>query len=204
MREAWLLSRGIGRERWNYLIQKGSQKIGRSLDCEVHIPHHSVSRRHAEIWNRGGTLYIRDLNSLNGTFVDDIRISESVVMVGMEVRIGRVRLDIVSDPSADNSSSNIDLDAETTSGSPTMVASHTLANIRAPLTVSQRQVLKRLLQGLSEKEVAASLSISRQTVHTHVKDIYRLMNVHSRPELMALFISKTVEMPPGWDDPSAD
>jgi DNA-binding CsgD family transcriptional regulator len=52
-----------------------------------------------------------------------------------------------------------------------------------------------LLQGLSEKLVASRLKVSRQTVHTHVKDIDRVLDVHSRAELLPLFFSATVEEP---------
>jgi DNA-binding NarL/FixJ family response regulator len=48
-----------------------------------------------------------------------------------------------------------------------------------------RHTLSALLQGGSEKEIAATLGISRHTVHEYVQEIYRRMNVRSRPELMA-------------------
>ena len=56
------------------------------------------------------------------------------------------------------------------------------------LTARERQVLACLLTGASEKEVAASLAISPQTVHAHVKALYRLHGVSSRPQLMAGFL----------------
>jgi DNA-binding CsgD family transcriptional regulator len=49
----------------------------------------------------------------------------------------------------------------------------------------QRQVLLALLEGCSEKEVAAQLGISRHTVHIYVKAIYRHYGVCSRSELMS-------------------
>lgn len=52
------------------------------------------------------------------------------------------------------------------------------------LTPRQREVLSLLLKGLSEKEVAGDLHLSRHTVHNHVKAIYRAMEVSSRVELI--------------------
>jgi FHA domain/Domain of unknown function (DUF1707) len=41
--------------------------IGRDADADVVVAHPTVSRRHAELSRRAGTLRIRDLGSLNGT-----------------------------------------------------------------------------------------------------------------------------------------
>lgn len=53
------------------------------------------------------------------------------------------------------------------------------------LTPRAREVLEHLLRGGSEKEIAAALSISRETVHGHVKAIYGAHGVSSRAALLA-------------------
>ena len=53
------------------------------------------------------------------------------------------------------------------------------------LTPRQREVLDLLLEGLSEKEIATRLVLSRHTVHNHIRGIYRSMGVSSRYELFA-------------------
>jgi DNA-binding CsgD family transcriptional regulator len=53
------------------------------------------------------------------------------------------------------------------------------------LTERQDQILKLLLFGLSEKAIARRLSLSRHTVHEHIKEIHRKLVVSSRAELMA-------------------
>jgi hypothetical protein len=50
------------------------------------------------------------------------------------------------------------------------------------------QTLEHLLDGLSEKEIAASLGISIHTVHTYVKHVYSHFSVETRAELMARFV----------------
>ena len=52
----------------------------------------------------------------------------------------------------------------------------------------QMQVLRELLFGASEKQVAYRLGLSRHTVHEHVKQIYKRMTVCSRGELLARFL----------------
>ena len=48
--------------------------IGRGKEAGLTVPHALVSRRHSEILERDGRLYVRDLGSLNGTFVNNHRI----------------------------------------------------------------------------------------------------------------------------------
>lgn len=56
------------------------------------------------------------------------------------------------------------------------------------LTKRQQQVLQLLLQGQKEQVVAQALRLSVNTVHTHVKNIYKQLGVQSRAMLMAKFI----------------
>lgn len=53
------------------------------------------------------------------------------------------------------------------------------------LSVRRKQVLQALLRGRSEKETAQSLGISFNTVHVHVKRLYRTFRVSSRAELIS-------------------
>ncbi|MEM8875192.1 MAG: LuxR C-terminal-related transcriptional regulator [Planctomycetota bacterium] len=58
------------------------------------------------------------------------------------------------------------------------------------LSPRQQDVLRLLLRGLSEKEVAREMHRSVETVHNHVRAIYRHFSVNSRGELMARFIDR--------------
>jgi predicted component of type VI protein secretion system len=48
--------------------------IGRGRDVTLTLPHPLVSRLHCELFEKNGTLHVRDLESLNGTYVDNRRI----------------------------------------------------------------------------------------------------------------------------------
>ena len=52
----------------------------------------------------------------------------------------------------------------------------------------QRQVLRHLLNGDSEKQVARELGLTTQSLHQYVKAVYRHFRVHSRAELLARWI----------------
>ncbi len=50
------------------------------------------------------------------------------------------------------------------------------------LTPQQREVLRLVAAGLSNREIADHLSISPETIHTHLKSIFRRLDVHTREE----------------------
>ena len=54
-----------------------------------------------------------------------------------------------------------------------------------PLTTREEQILERLTQRLCDKEIAARLSISIQTVNFHLKNLYRKLGVSNRREAAA-------------------
>ncbi len=66
--------------------------IGRSPECDVFLDDVTVSRRHAELVHDAGAYTIRDLGSLNGTFVNRHRIESAVLEDDDEVQIGKYRM----------------------------------------------------------------------------------------------------------------
>ncbi len=64
------------------------------------------------------------------------------------------------------------------------------AHMGAGMSPRQRQVLEFLLVGDGEKQIAAKLGISKNTVHNYVTALYRHFDVSSRSELMAIFIAR--------------
>jgi len=51
--------------------------IGRGKDVTLTLPHALVSRKHTEIFEKDGWLFVKDLGSLNGTYVNNRRIKEA-------------------------------------------------------------------------------------------------------------------------------
>jgi hypothetical protein len=66
-------------------------KIGRGHEARLKLVHPLVSRVHCELFADGEQVMIRDLDSLNGTFVDQQRIDEdTAISSGATVMIGTV------------------------------------------------------------------------------------------------------------------
>lgn len=55
------------------------------------------------------------------------------------------------------------------------------------LTKKENEILQSLIKGSSYKEIAAAVFISIETLNSHIKNIYRKLNVHSRAEIAARF-----------------
>src|SRR5215469_5484282 len=66
--------------------------IGRVEDNTFQIADPSVSSHHCEILLRGTEVVIKDLNSTNGTFINDEKISESVLKPGQTLRLGQIEM----------------------------------------------------------------------------------------------------------------
>jgi pSer/pThr/pTyr-binding forkhead associated (FHA) protein len=62
--------------------------LGRALDNDIVVTHSSVSRHHASIEARNGAFEIKDLNSQNGTFVGDNRVTRARLADGDAIRFG--------------------------------------------------------------------------------------------------------------------
>ena len=73
-----------------YPLRAGAPtRVGRALDNEIVVSHSSVSRHHASIENVSGNFAVKDLNSQNGTFVANTRVTESArVSDGEALRFG--------------------------------------------------------------------------------------------------------------------
>lgn len=66
-----------------------SVTIGRTEQCDITIPGTHLSRRHTELCIQGAKMFIKDLGSSNGTFLNEKRITEAFAENG-----DRLRLDV--------------------------------------------------------------------------------------------------------------
>ncbi len=72
--------------------------IGRKKTCEIVLDDGRSSREHTLITKEGGSHYVKDLNSSNGTYLNDVRIDKSPLVFGDRVRIGDTVLVFLDDP----------------------------------------------------------------------------------------------------------
>ena len=64
--------------------------IGRGRDASLMLPHPLISRQHCEITEADGWLIVRDMGSLNGTFIGSRRIRQEILAPGELLTIGTV------------------------------------------------------------------------------------------------------------------
>lgn len=84
-----------GKEILRIPLKGPSMTIGRDPQCDLHLDNRALSRRHAQIEKRGAAIWVRDLNSQNGTYVNGNRIAEPLALNGGDVvEVGRYHVRI--------------------------------------------------------------------------------------------------------------
>lgn len=69
-------------------LESGRYVIGRAHSCKLRLQSEKVSRQHAELRVMGPHCRIVDSDSVNGTYVDGVRVRESAVRRGSVIRVG--------------------------------------------------------------------------------------------------------------------
>ncbi|QTE27852.1 FHA domain-containing protein [Pengzhenrongella sicca] len=75
-----------------FLLDAAKTVAGRSVDADIFLDDVTVSRRHAEFVREGDDFIVRDIGSLNGTYINRTRIDAAALRAGDEVQIGKYRL----------------------------------------------------------------------------------------------------------------
>jgi hypothetical protein len=75
-----------------FLLDRDVTTAGRHPDSDIFLDDVTVSRRHAEFYRQGERFVVRDVGSLNGTYVNRERIDETELFGGDEVQVGKFRL----------------------------------------------------------------------------------------------------------------
>ena len=89
---ALVIRSGGGRSGESFAVAGERMTIGRSPEAEVFLDDVTVSRNHALLVRRRDGLYIDDLGSLNGTYVNRRRIESHKLADGDELQIGKYKL----------------------------------------------------------------------------------------------------------------
>ena len=96
--------RGAARGSALLVVQRGPERgqplparrrlvtAGRHPDSDIFLDDVTVSRRHAQFVRIGAGYAVKDVGSLNGTYVNRQRIDEALLSGGDEVQIGKYRL----------------------------------------------------------------------------------------------------------------
>ena len=79
-----------------YLLDVDVTRAGRHPDSDIFLDDITVSRRHAEFAREANGYVVRDVGSLNGTYLNRERIEEAALGNGDEVQIGKYKLVFLS------------------------------------------------------------------------------------------------------------
>jgi len=94
------LPRGVGLlvvrrgtdEGARFPLEQRETTVGRHPESDVFLDDITVSRKHAVFVTDGQVTTVRDAGSLNGTYVNRVRIEEAVLASGDEVQVGKFKL----------------------------------------------------------------------------------------------------------------
>ena len=75
-----------------YLLEQGTTRIGRATSNEIFLDDVTVSRKHAEVSKNSKKYLLRDLGSLNGTYLNGELVGEADLSDGDELQIGKFRM----------------------------------------------------------------------------------------------------------------
>ena len=86
-----LIARGANKGS-RFLITAEGATIGRAASSSVFLDDVTVSRAHATISKQGNTFVLKDEGSLNGTYINNISVTEHTLVSGDEFQIGKFHL----------------------------------------------------------------------------------------------------------------
>ena len=89
---ALVIRSGGGRAGESFVLDQEKMSVGRTPDAAVFLDDVTVSRNHALLVRRRDGLYIDDLGSLNGTYVNRRRIESHRLQNGDELQVGKYKL----------------------------------------------------------------------------------------------------------------
>jgi len=159
--------------------------IGRESDCQLILKGDLVSRHHAQLYETAEGIDVEDRGSLNGVFVNGVRIREPTLLAhGDLVAIGLETFEVVDSqlvpPRRSRPYKASDVDG------PEPV---TLAPTLGVLSAREREVFSLIVLGHTQREIGSKLHISVKTIETHRAHIAEKLHCRTRAQLVAFAIT---------------
>ncbi|GAA2520546.1 FHA domain-containing protein [Rarobacter incanus] len=85
-----------------FLLDTDAVTAGRSERADIFLDDATVSRKHAVFERADGGFRVRDVGSLNGTYLNRERIDAALLHTGDEVQIGKFRLTYYASPQSES------------------------------------------------------------------------------------------------------
>jgi DNA-binding CsgD family transcriptional regulator len=153
--------------------------VGRGDDADLQLNDLGVSRRHAVLRVDNGTLFVEDLGSRNGTFVQGQPIDRKMsLQAGDELSFGpcELRVGLFSGKRRVGDC--------TTQQIPRALLDRSQASPLESLSPRERELLPLLASGLSQRELAAQLGVTVKTIETYRTRIGHKLGLTSRAGLI--------------------
>jgi transcriptional regulator with GAF, ATPase, and Fis domain len=77
-------------------LNRTTTKIGKKENNDLVLDEKTVSRNHLEILQTEDSYLLKDLNSTNGTYINDIRVKEAYLTPGDVIRLGNARIEFIA------------------------------------------------------------------------------------------------------------
>lgn len=113
--------------------------IGRSRECDISLAAAHLSRRHVKLFVQEGLLYLRDLGSANGTYLNGERVTEARVRRGDELRFDTLSFGVIGPPSEDLDKTTIRTVAAVTGTAPVRPVASASFSSSSRSVAAQRQ-----------------------------------------------------------------
>ena len=154
-------------------LTKDRMSLGRRLYNDVVIDHLAISGEHAVVQMSGNGVFIEDLNSTNGTYVNGVTVKRQQLHHHDVVEIGKYSLQYVDEGSSSNS-----LDAAATDGAAAGAApANALIRVISGIAVGREIALVKLVTTIGKPGVAVA-TITKNLdgfVVAHVEGVSRLI-----------------------------
>jgi pSer/pThr/pTyr-binding forkhead associated (FHA) protein len=113
--------------------------IGRSSDCDISLSAAHLSRRHAQLQVLDGLLFVKDLGSANGTFLNGKQVMEARVKRGDELRFDALSFGVIG-PADDLAKTTVRSPSARAAGAP--VSARVAPNVAAQSAVSEKSPVR--------------------------------------------------------------
>lgn len=162
-------------------LESGDTIIGRNASqCDFTIHDESISRRHVRIFKQDGSYFVEDLNSLNGTFVNDFPVEESCRLFNRDIL--RLNLIQLSFHGGDNRSEEQQT-GQTTSITPPPIlhsldpgeAEYRVGEVAEAKVRATLQIIRALGASLDADEIVHRLVTAIAKVFPQAEGVYALL-----------------------------
>jgi DNA-binding CsgD family transcriptional regulator len=157
------------------VVDEDELVLGRRDNCDLVLPDPHVSRAHAVVRRQSGAIWLEDLGSTGGTFVNGEQVTGSQALRHGDV----VRFGVVEARFEDRTSLTEQEDA-------TQMLALPEVEDRPVLSPRQQEVLGYLQQGLTNPEIAKHLGVTERTVKAHCQEVFDRLGARNRTAAVAV------------------